>query len=116
MSDDPSIFTRITSREIPAEIVFESDQLIAFHDIHPQARVHLLVVPKTERYRNVSELAAGDAALLAELVSTAQQLASEFADGEYRLIFNTGESTGQTIFHVHAHVLCGHLEEGTLGR
>lgn len=115
MSDSPSIFTKIIAREIPADIVFESDSVIAFRDIAPQAPVHLLVVPKTEQFANVSELAAGNPGLLAELVSVAQQLADEHTSGEYRLIFNTGERAGQTVFHVHAHVLGGHLEEGTLG-
>ncbi|MEL0626665.1 histidine triad nucleotide-binding protein [Salinibacterium amurskyense] len=115
MSDSPSIFTKIIAREIPADIVFESDAVIAFRDIAPQAPVHLLVVPKTEEFANVTELAAGNPALLAELVSVAQSLADEHAGGQYRLIFNTGENAGQTVFHVHAHVLGGNLEEGTLG-
>ncbi|GHD77903.1 histidine triad (HIT) family protein [Salinibacterium amurskyense] len=115
MSDSPSIFTKIIAREIPADIVFESDAVIAFRDIAPQAPVHLLVVPKTEEFANVTELAAGNPALLAELVSVAQSLADEYAGGQYRLIFNTGENAGQTVFHVHAHVLGGNLEEGTLG-
>jgi histidine triad (HIT) family protein len=117
---EPSIFTRIVAREIPADIVFESETVIAFRDIEPQAPVHLLVVPKTEEYRNVSELAAGDPSLLAELVATAKLLADEHAGGEYRLVFNEGESAGQTVFHVHAHVLGsgpdGELAEGTLGQ
>jgi histidine triad (HIT) family protein len=112
----PSIFTRIVAREIPADIVFESERIIAFRDIAPQAPVHILVVPKTAQYRNVAELAAGDPALLAEVVATAQQLAAEHSDGEYRLVFNTGESAGQTVFHVHAHLLGGTLPEGTLAQ
>ena len=108
------MFSRIVAREIPAEIVFESDDVIAIRDIAPKAPVHLLVIPKTEQYRDVAELAAGDPALLAELVRVAQQLADEQSDGEFRLIFNTGESAGQTVFHVHAHVLGGHLPEGSL--
>ena len=108
------MFSRIVAREIPAEIVFESDDVIAIRDIAPKAPVHLLVIPKTEQYRDVAELAAGDPALLAELVRVAQQLANEQSDGEFRLIFNTGESAGQTVFHVHAHVLGGHLPEGSL--
>jgi histidine triad (HIT) family protein len=111
---EPSVFSRIIAREIPAEIVFESDNVIAIRDIAPKAPVHLLVIPKTEQYRDVAELAAGDPALLAELVRVAQQLANEQSDGEFRLIFNTGESAGQTVFHVHAHVLGGHLPEGSL--
>ena len=110
----PSVFTRIVAREIPAEIVFESDSVIAFRDIAPKAPVHLLVVPKTEQYRTVAELAAGDPALLAELVGVAQSLADEHRGGEFRLVFNSGESAGQTVFHVHAHVLGGHLPEGSL--
>jgi len=112
---EPSVFSRIIAREIPAEVLFESDSVIALRDIAPQAPVHLLVVPKTEQYRNVSELAAGDPTLLAEVVATAQKLADVHCGGEYRLVFNTGESAGQTVFHVHAHVLGGSLEEGSLG-
>ena len=109
-----SIFSKIVAREIPADIVFESDTIIAFRDIAPQAPVHLLVVPKTEAYANVAELAAGDPALLAEIVATANELATRHSDGDYRLVFNTGANAGQTVFHVHAHVLSGALQEGTL--
>ena len=104
-----SIFTRIIAREIPADIVFESDRVIAFRDISPKAPVHLLVVPKTGEFRNVVELAAADPGLLAELVQVADQLAAQYAGGEFRLVFNTGAAAGQTVFHVHAHVLAGDL-------
>lgn len=107
---EPSIFTRIIEREIPASIVAETDRLIAFNDIAPKAPVHILVVPKTAAYANVAELAAGDPALLAELVSFAQQIADEHG-GQFRLVFNTGERAGQTVFHVHAHILIGNLGE-----
>jgi histidine triad (HIT) family protein len=113
---EPSIFSRIMAREIPADIVFENDRLIAFRDIAPQAPVHLLVVPKTEAYPDVVALAAGDPGLLAEIVAVARDLASEHADGDFRLIFNTGPGAGQTVFHAHAHVLAGGLSEGTLGQ
>jgi len=112
---EPSIFSRIIAREIPAEILFENDSVIAIRDIAPKAPVHLLVIPKNPEYRNVTELAARNPALLAEVVATAQQLADEHCDGEFRLIFNMGASAGQTVFHVHAHVLGGNLPEGTLG-
>jgi histidine triad (HIT) family protein len=111
---EPSIFERIVAREIPADIVFENDSLIAFRDIAPKAPVHLLVVPKTARYANVGELAAADPELLAEIVAVADRLAAEHSNGEYRLIFNSGESAGQTVFHVHAHVLSGNLDESSL--
>lgn len=111
---EPSIFERIVAREIPATIVAETDRVIAFVDIAPQAPVHLIVTPKTAAYANVVELAAGDPILLAELVAVANQLAAEHANGEFRLIFNSGPSAGQTVFHVHAHVLAGGLEERAL--
>ena len=103
------------AREIPADIVFENDSLVAFRDIAPQAPVHLLVVPRTEEYADVVELAAGDPGLLAELVGVAGTLASEHCGGQFRLVFNTGEDAGQTVFHIHAHVLGGELAEGSLG-
>lgn len=113
---DKSIFSMIVDREIPADIVFENERVIAFSDIAPKAPVHLLVVPKTPDYRDVVELAAGDPALLAEVIAVANQLAQErIPSGHFRLIFNTGEDSGQTVFHVHAHVLGGSLTEGSLG-
>ena len=115
MPDAPSIFERIIAREIPADIVYEDERVIAFRDIAPQAPVHLLVVPKTNAYPDVAALAAGDPGLLAYIVEIAKKLAGEFADGDYRLTFNSGANAGQTIFHVHAHVLAGGLAEGTLG-
>jgi len=117
---ESTVFERIAAREIPAAIVHEDDRIIAFEDIAPKAPVHLLVVPKTAEYRNVSELAAGDPQLLADLVGVAQQLADERMGGEYRLVFNTGERAGQTVFHVHAHVMGltpgdDEMTEGSLG-
>ncbi|UFS60744.1 histidine triad nucleotide-binding protein [Subtercola endophyticus] len=104
-STEPSIFSRIVTREIPATIVAETDRVIAFTDVAPKAPVHILVVPKTQQYTNVVELAAGDPALLAEVIAVANDVAAEQADNDFRLIFNTGQGAGQTVFHVHAHVL-----------
>jgi len=112
--EDRSIFSRIIDREIPARIVAETETLIAFHDVAPQAPVHVLVVPKTATFSTVAELAAADPGLLAEMVNMAQSVANDLAHGDYRLVFNSGASAGQTVFHVHAHVLAGALEEGTL--
>ena len=116
MSSDSqvSLFTRIIDREIPARIVFEDEQFIVFHDIAPQAPVHLLIVPKVPDFRNVVELAAADPTLMADLVATAKAMADLHTDGQFRLVFNTGEAAGQTVFHVHAHLLGGGLAEGTL--
>lgn len=112
---EPSVFTRILRGEIPSEIIAETDNAFAIRDIAPQAPVHLLVIPKTEAYRDVVELSAGDPALLAELVGLAGTVAAEHADGDFRLVFNTGAGAGQTVFHVHAHVLAGELSESSLG-
>jgi histidine triad (HIT) family protein len=109
-----TIFGKIVSGEIPVEKLAETDRVIAFPDIAPQAPVHILVIPKTTEYANVTELAAGDPGLLAEMVEVAQRLAAEHSNGDFRLIFNNGASAGQTVFHVHAHLLAGGLEEGSL--
>jgi histidine triad (HIT) family protein len=112
---EPSIFTRILKGEIPSEIIAETENAFAIRDIAPQAPVHLLVIPKSEDYRNVVELAAGDRDLLAEIIGLANSLAAEHSDGDFRLVFNTGPNAGQTVFHVHAHVLAGELEEKSVG-
>lgn len=112
---EPSIFTRILEGEISSEIIAETENVFAIRDISPQAPVHLLVIPKAADYRNVVELAAGDPDLLTEMIGLANSLAAEHADGDFRLVFNTGRGAGQTVFHVHAHVLAGGLEEGSLG-
>ena len=112
---EPSIFMRILDGEIPSEIIAETENAFAIRDIAPKAPVHLLVIPKTEEYHNVVELAAGDPDLMAELVGLANTVAAEHSDGDFRLVFNTGPNAGQTIFHVHAHVLAGGLEEKSVG-
>src|SRR5690606_18730118 len=109
-----SVFERIVAGEIPSTRVFENDRVLAIQDIAPLAPVHLLVFPKTGQYANVTELAADDPTLLAEIVGIAQSLADEHCGGQYRLVFNTGADAGQTVFHVHAHVLGGVLDEGRM--
>ncbi|TFD12913.1 HIT domain-containing protein [Cryobacterium sp. TMT1-2-2] len=116
----PSIFSRIIAREIPATIVAETEHIIAFLDIAPKAPVHVVVTTKDPQYQNVVELAAGNSVLLAELVAVAEQIAAERTNGQFRLVFNTGAAAGQTVFHVHAHVmgspeLTDHLGEDSLG-
>ena len=91
-----------------------TDRVFAITDINPQAALHVLVIPKSGEYRDVAELAAGDPSLLAEVVDLANRVAAERAGGEFRLIFNTGAGAGQTVFHVHAHVLAGDLQEKSL--
>ena len=112
---EPSVFTRILRGEIPAEILAETENVFVIRVIAPQAPLHLLVIPKSGDYRDVTELAAGDPALLAEMVAIAKRVAIDYGDGDFRLVFNTGAGAGQTVFHVHAHVLGGGLAEGSLG-
>ncbi|MDR3203044.1 MAG: HIT domain-containing protein [Bifidobacteriaceae bacterium] len=92
------------SRE--TEVVAQNASAIAFRDINPQAPVHILVVPR-EHYSDVATLAAADPQTLADLVTLAQEIAHDEADGEFRLIFNSGPSAGQSVYHVHGHVLGG---------
>lgn len=108
MSEDETLFERIIAGEIPADVVYEDEATFAFRDISPQARVHVLVVPK-KRYRNLGELAAGDPALLSEVVAAARKVAEleGVLETGYRVVFNTDGDAGQTVFHVHAHVLGG---------
>jgi histidine triad (HIT) family protein len=113
-TDSPDcLFCKIVAGEIPADVVATSDTAVAFRDIAPKAPVHVLVVPK-EHYPDVPAFAATDPAGLASVIGLADGVASELADGQYRLVFNTGPKAGQTVFHVHAHVLAGGLEEGSL--
>lgn len=112
---EPSVFTRILAGEIPADIVAQTENVVAVHDIAPQAPVHVVVFPRTAAYRDVVELAEGDPALLTEMVGLAETVATQLADSDFRLVFNRGASAGQTVFHVHAHVLAGGLDEKTVG-
>lgn len=112
-SDPDCIFCKIIAGEIPSERVHEDDQVVAFKDLSPKAPVHVLVVPRAH-VRDVRDL-TGQPELLAHVASVASQVAADRADGDFRLIFNTGESAGQTVFHVHAHVLAGGtLAEGEM--
>jgi histidine triad (HIT) family protein len=104
------LFCAIVAGEIPATTVLETDRILAFRDINPQAPTHVLVVPKTH-YPDVAALAAADAALLGEVIGAVQQVAAADAVAEsgYRVVFNTGAEAGQTVPHVHGHLLGGRV-------
>ena len=106
MSDKDCLFCKIIAGEIPSEKVYEDDTTYALKDINPKAKVHVLVVPRTH-YANVPELAAADPQQLAHMAQLAQNISDQEFHGAFRLIFNTGIDAGQTVFHVHAHVLTG---------
>ena len=102
------LFCSIVAGDIPATTVLETDLILAFRDIDPQAPTHVLVIPK-DHYPDVAALAAADAALLGEVIDAAQQVAAAEGVDEtgYRIVFNTGAQAGQTVPHVHGHVLGG---------
>ena len=111
-SRDSCLFCRIVAGDVPAEIVRIGQRVVAFRDVNPQAPLHVLVVPR-DHHGDVAALAAADPQALAELVEVGRSLAAsegnqgEEGDGSYRLVFNSGAGAGQSVFHVHGHVLAG---------
>lgn len=102
-----TLFTRIIHREVPADIVFEDDTCTAFRDINPQAPLHILVVPKKPIAR-ISDAQASDEPALGHLLTVAAKVAEkEGYAGKFRLVINNGSEAGQTVFHIHVHVLAG---------
>jgi len=102
------LFLKIVSREIPADIVYETEDVLAFRDISPQAPTHILVIPK-RRIPTVNDLEEADAELVGKLFLAAKVIAAEEGidkDG-YRLVMNTNDNGGQTVFHIHLHILGG---------
>lgn len=102
-----TIFSKIIRREIPAEIVYEDDLAIAFKDVTPQAPVHILVIPK-QPIVQLADAEAGDHALMGHLLLTATRVADQAGlDNGYRVVINNGADGGQTVAHLHLHVLGG---------
>ncbi len=100
------VFCKVVAGEIPADVVHEGDLVLAFRDLAPVAPTHVLVVPR-RHYRDVGALAAGQPEALAELVRVAADVAGAAGHDDYRLVFNTGAGAGQSVYHVHGHVLAG---------
>jgi len=102
------LFCKIVNREIPSSIVYEDDRVLAFTDINPQAPTHILLVPK-RHIETLNDLAPGDDAIVGELVRRAAVIADErgIAAGGYRVVFNTNRDAGQTVFHIHLHLIGG---------
>lgn len=97
------IFCKITSGEMPATFVAESEHAVAFNDINPAQPVHVLIVPRAH-YTDVAELAVADADVLADLIQLGVRVAELTSTGSFRLQFNTGKEAGQTVFHAHGHI------------
>lgn len=108
VSEADCLFCKIVAKEIPAQIVHETDRTLAFRDVNPQAPTHVLVVPK-DHYPNSAALAAADDGLADDVLKAAHAVAEQegVAESGYRLVLNTGPGAGQTVFHVHGHVLGG---------
>jgi len=102
------LFCKIIDKKIPASIVYEDDHVLAFNDINPQAPTHVLLVPK-RHIATLNDLAAGDDGIVGELARRAAAIAGErgIATGGYRTVFNTNRDAGQTVFHIHLHLLGG---------
>lgn len=103
---DSCLFCRIIAGEIPGDFVLQEDDVVAFRDISPKAPVHVLVVPRLH-VASVAELANTSPKTLAAMADAAQRIADAETGGHFRWIFNTGELAGQTVFHVHGHVIGG---------
>lgn len=106
MSED-NIFAKIIRKEMPADIVYEDEHCLAFRDVNPQAAVHILLVPK-KSISQLSKSEADDQELLGYLLITAPKIAEqEGIGGAYRMVINDGAQAGQTVFHLHMHILGG---------
>lgn len=103
-----TIFSQIINREIPADIVYEDESCLAFRDINPQAPVHVLLIPKKEIV-SMADLEPGDEQILGHLMFKASEVASTLglAETGYRLVVNTNQDAGQSVFHLHVHILGG---------
>lgn len=109
------LFCKIVSGDIPADIVFEDDEILAFNDISPQAPVHILIIPK-KHIATINELSETDADIISRLLLCAKTLAADkgIAESGYRLLFNCNAQGGQTVYHIHLHLLGGR-QLGALG-
>ena len=100
------LFCKVVAGEVPADVVREGERVVAFRDIAPVAPTHVLVVPRTH-HRDVGELATAEPDALSEIARVGAEIARSEGHDSYRLVFNTGARSGQSVFHVHGHVLAG---------
>ncbi len=106
MSED--LFLKIISREIPADIVYENDDVLAFRDLNPQAPLHVLIIPKIH-IRTINDIQPQNAKLIGKLFLAAKDIAAQqgIAEDGYRVVMNCNSAAGQTVFHIHLHMLGG---------
>ena len=110
MTGSDCLFCRILAGEIPAEVVYESKTALAFRDINPQAPTHVLIIPR-RHITTINDLGAEDEELVGSLFTAAKAVAAQegLADDGYRTVMNCGEGAGQSVFHIHLHLLGGRL-------
>jgi len=108
VTDPDCLFCKILDGDIPADIIYESDSAIAFRDVNPKAPVHVLIIPR-EHIATINDLSAGDAAMVGSLFMAAKEIAAEegLADDGYRVVMNCNAAAGQSVFHLHLHMLGG---------
>lgn len=108
MSEKDCLFCKILAGDIPADVVYESETAIAFRDINPQAPTHVLIIPR-KHIATINDLEEDDQAIVGSLYSAAKEIANQegFADIGYRAVMNCNEAAGQTVFHIHLHLLGG---------
>lgn len=108
MSNDNCLFCKILNGEIPADLVYESETAVAFRDINPQAPTHVLVIPR-EHISTINDIEADHQAIVGSLFSAAREIAAQegIEEGGYRAVMNCNEGAGQSVFHIHLHVLGG---------
>lgn len=104
-----TIFGKIIEGELPADVVYEDDEVLAFRDVNPQAPVHILIIPKQKEIPTLNDAGAEDQALLGHMMLTAAKLAKQegIDDRGYRLIMNCNAEGGQTVYHLHLHLVGG---------
>ncbi len=108
MSESDCLFCKILAGDIPADIVYESETAIAFRDINPKAPTHVLIIPR-KHIATINDIGAGDEAVIGSLYSAAREIAKAegIAEEGYRAVMNCNEAAGQTVFHIHLHLLGG---------
>lgn len=108
MNESDCLFCKVVAGELPAEIIFESETVVAFRDINPKAPTHVLLIPK-RHIATINDLVDGDQEIIGEMFLSAARLADDegFADDGYRVVMNCNAAAGQTVFHIHLHLLAG---------
>ena len=104
----PTVFTKIINREIPADIVYEDNEILAFNDINPQAPIHILIIPKKE-IKTINDIHSVDAAIIGKLFLIAKKIAKklDISEDGYRVVMNCNEHGGQSVYHIHLHLIGG---------